>query len=336
MIWSLQTLRFIAALMIVYVHAAGIAFTVTGSAGIIPRDLVVMGTAGVDIFFVLSGVVIAKTAPGMNAAQFAWRRIRRILPIYFAALVAYLPLLVLRASGGDFGWRDAVSTLFLWPATDVMTLPLLEVAWTLSFEMLFYLSAALVLYDRRWLYVTGILYALVFSLRQFGPLFQFLGNPLVLEFLFGVAIASAPKHRAGMLGIPLGFAALAAAGFLQIAPRGDALGFLIGLENLQRVFVYGMPAAMIVYGFMQVIARESVWTRLGDASYSLYLLHPAVLGALLQIFLKAPIQSDMIVILGTAASVILSWRAHVIIEMPILRSIPTSIGIARVAPHNRI
>src|SRR6266550_3905557 len=98
MIWSLQILRFIAALMVVYVHASQTAFAVTGSIGIIPHDIAVMGHAGVDIFFVLSGVVIAKTAPGVSAAQFAWRRIRRILPIYFAALVVCSPLLFLRAS----------------------------------------------------------------------------------------------------------------------------------------------------------------------------------------------------------------------------------------------
>jgi exopolysaccharide production protein ExoZ len=328
MIWSLQILRFIAALMVVYVHAAGTAFTVTGSAGIIPVDLVIIGASGVDIFFVLSGVVIAKTASGMTASQFAWRRVRRILPIYFAALVAYLPLLIIRASGGEFGWRDAVSTLLLWPATDAMTLPLLPVAWTLSFEMLFYLSAVLVLYDRRWLYVLGALYALAFSLRQFGPVFQFVGNPLVLEFLFGVVIASAPKHRSGALAIPLGFAALAAAGFLHIAPRGDAFEFLIGLENVQRVFVYGIPSTLIVYGFMQLKTRESVWTRLGDASYSLYLFHPVVLGAMLLLFMQFPIQADAIVFVGMAVSVAFSWRAHVIIEKPILEAIPTSILIA--------
>jgi hypothetical protein len=49
MIWSLQILRFIAALMVVYTHAAQIALADTGSPGILPLDLVVMGRSGVDI-----------------------------------------------------------------------------------------------------------------------------------------------------------------------------------------------------------------------------------------------------------------------------------------------
>jgi len=107
MIWSLQILPFIAALMVVYVHAAAVAPTATGSSGTVPHDLAIVGAAGVDIFFVLSGVVIAKTAQGMTSAQFLWRRIRRILPIY---LVACVPALIIATKTG-FGWRGAISTL---------------------------------------------------------------------------------------------------------------------------------------------------------------------------------------------------------------------------------
>jgi exopolysaccharide production protein ExoZ len=305
MIWSLQILRFIAALMVVYAHAASVALAATGSVGIIPRDLAVMGTAGVDIFFVLSGVVIAKTAPGMSSTQFAWRRIRRIAPIY---LVACAPVLLLVAvKMGGFDWRHALSTILLWPATDVMTASLLPSAWTLSFEMLFYFSATLVLYNSRWLYVLVGLYALTFWMRPLGPIFQFLGNPLIIEFLFGVAVAYAP-------------------------PQGKALDFLTGQENLQRVFVCGLPSALIVYGFMQIRARESVWTYLGDASYTLYLFHPFLLLLLPALWLMVPVQSDLTVIIGVAASVLLAWRIHVLIEKPILRAIPANIRIARTQP----
>jgi hypothetical protein len=50
MIWSLQVLRFLAALMVVYVHAAQIAFVATTSSGFIPHNIAIMGRAGVDIF----------------------------------------------------------------------------------------------------------------------------------------------------------------------------------------------------------------------------------------------------------------------------------------------
>ena len=324
MIWSLQILRFIAALMVVYAHAASIALAATGSIGIIQHNLAVIGVAGVDIFFVLSGVVIAKTAPGMTSTQFAWRRIRRILPIY---LVACVPVLLVAVKAG-FGWRDALSTLLLWPATDVMTVPLLPVAWTLSFEMLFYFSAALVLRDRRWLYVLGCLYGLAFALRPLSPVFQFLGNPLVVEFLFGVVVAYAPAlPRVGVLRFRSALQRSPPPAYYTCAPQGEALDFLTGQENLQRVFVSGLPSALIVYGFMQIRARESVWTYLGNASYSLYLFHTNSLMVLRPLWSIVPIQFDLIVVTGMAASVLLAWRVHALIERPILRAIPTSIRI---------
>jgi len=112
------------------------------------------------------------------------------------------------------------------------------------------------------LYVLCDLYGLAFTLRPLSPVFQFLGNPLVIEFLCGVAIARLPVWRGAVFGIPVGFAALAATGFLHVAPNGEGIDYLIGKENIHRVFVYGLPSALIVYGFIQIKARESVWTSL--------------------------------------------------------------------------
>jgi exopolysaccharide production protein ExoZ len=190
--------------------------------------------------------------------------------------------------------------------------------------MLFYAAVALVLIDSRWLYVLLGLYAVAFFLRPFGPVFQFIGNPLVLEFLLGVAIARSPMWRAGMWGVPIGFAALALAGPLHIAPTGGTMEFLTGQEGLQRVLVYGLPATLIVYGAMQIKADESVWTYLGDASYTLYLVHTFVVSALLTLWMIFPLQPDLIVAATMAASVILAWRVYERVEKPLLRALPRS------------
>lgn len=323
MIWSLQSLRFVAALMVVYIHAAQVAFVSTGSSGFIPHDLALMGRAGVDIFFVLSGVVITLTAPGLTAAQFAWRRVRRIMPIY---LVLCVPAFLIAAKTG-FGWREIVATLFLWPATDVLTEPLIPVAWTLCFEMLFYAAAALVLLGRGWLYALLALYAIAFVLRPYGPVFQFLGNPMIVEFLFGVVIARLPMWRPAAWGLPFGFAALALAGVLHIAPTGGTMQFLSGEEGVQRVIVYGLPSALIVYGTMQIKVQESVWTYLGDASYTLYLVHTFAVSALLTLWMAVPLQSDVVVVLTMAASVALAWRVHELVEKPLLNALPRRLQV---------
>ena len=146
MIWSLQILRFVAAAMVVYVHAAQTAFNATGSVGLVPYKIAGLGLTGVDIFFVISGVVIAKTAPGLTPGTIRMAANPQDRPLYF---VCCIPAVLVAAPAG-FGWRELVATFLLWPATDVMTAPLLGVAWTLSFEMLFYASATLVLFNRWW------------------------------------------------------------------------------------------------------------------------------------------------------------------------------------------
>ena len=317
MIWSLQSLRFVAALMVVYVHAAQAAYTATGSTGLLPYNVVIVGLSGIDLFFVLSGVVIAKAAPGLTAAEFVWRRIRRIVPIYFLCCIPA----VLIALPNGIVWREMLATFLLWPATYVITAPLLAVAWPLSFGMLFYGCTGLVLLDRRWLYALPFAYAVAFVLRPWGPIFEFLGNPIMIEFLFGVLIAQLPGVRFGSLGIALGAALLLAVGVSDLAPDGDTISYLGGYDNLQRAALFGIPAALIVYGTMQIKARPSVWTYLGGASYALYLVHTFALPPLLVLWEIYPVNANIIVLSGIIASVLFAWRVHERIEKPILRAL---------------
>jgi exopolysaccharide production protein ExoZ len=315
MIWSLQVLRFIAALLVVYHHAAYTAIRATGSNGFVPPGLTEVSQSGVDIFFVISGVIITRIARGRNASEFICSRLWRIVPMYF---ICTAPALAVAISTG-FGWRDALATFLLWPATDRMTLPILPVGWTLCFEMLFYISAALVLVHRRWLFAIIGAYAAAFLLRPLGPVFQFVGNPIILEFFLGAIVACTPPWRPGLWAMPFGFTVLVCIGLIGIAPNSVALDTHYGDEAFWRVLVWGVPAAMIVYGTLQARVRESVWTYLGNASYSLYLTHPLILTALLVLWQIRPIPADLIVLIGITAALLFAWRVHERVERPIMR-----------------
>jgi exopolysaccharide production protein ExoZ len=314
MIWSIQILRFVAAVSVVYVHAAQTALILTGSVGFVPYSIAGMGLTGVDVFFVISGLVIAKTAPGLTARQFAWRRIRRIVPLYFLCCI---PALVV-AAPNSFGWRELLATFLLWPATDVMTAPLLEVAWTLCFEMLFYATAALILLNRWCAPAFIVLFLTAYWFRALGPLFQFVGNPIIVEFLFGVALTYAPGSRFGISFILLGVVLLLLAGLLGFGPAGDTSDFLRGDDNLRRVITCGIPAAIIVHGTMQIKASPGVLTHLGEVSYALYLVHTFIVTPLQALWITFPIPADAIVTVGLAGSVIFAWRVYERVEKPIL------------------
>jgi exopolysaccharide production protein ExoZ len=314
MIWSLQILRFVAALMVLYLHAATTAIHLTGSNGLFPDALATVCRSGVDIFFVISGVIITKIARGSGPSEFIWSRLRRIVPMY---LLCSIPFIATSVSTG-FGWRDALATFFFWPATDRMTMPALAVGWTLCFEMLFYVSAALVLVHYRWLPVIVAAYAAALVLRPINPIFQFLGNPIILEFFFGAVLARAPAWRPGVWAVPLSIVILVGAGLSGLAPSHEALDIVYGKEAFWRVLIFGVPAAMLVYGMLQVETKESVWTYLGEASYSLYLTHVFTLNVLLAIWTIYPIPSDPIIFIGISVSLLFAWRIHERVEKPVM------------------
>jgi exopolysaccharide production protein ExoZ len=300
-VWSLQSLRFVAAAMVVWFHAA----YATGFAGTL-GSFNVVGQAGVDIFFVLSGVVIARTSPGLSWREFARRRLRRIAPLYFL-----VSLLMLSAAPAP-GWRNLLADLFLWPATDQLTWPLLPSAWTLCFETLFYVSVAFILANRRTSAVFAAVFTASMALRDSGAVFHFLGHPLILEFLFGVAIAFLPHMRRAVWCLPLGAVALAASPFLGFphAVDGDRMTSDMMFE---RVLMYGVPAALIVLGTMQIAAKPSIWTFLGDASYSIYLTNQLVISVI-----PAP-SADWFIALALASSVLFGAAVFVYVETPLLK-----------------
>ena len=119
--------------------------------------------------------------------------------------------------------------------------------------------------------VTGLFLALVIAGRLFAlpqPL-AFWCDPVILEFCFGMMIALA--YREGFRLWRAAAAVLVIAGFAALAfgPAAD----------WPRLAVWGVPAAAILAGAVLVtppgeggvVARAFVF--LGDASYSIYLVH---------------------------------------------------------------
>jgi exopolysaccharide production protein ExoZ len=176
----------------------------------------------------------------------------------------------------------------------------------------------LVLINRRWLLVIIGTYAAALLLRPVSPVFQFLGNPIILEFFFGAIVACAPPWRPGVSVMAFGFVALVCVGLMGVAPTGEALDAVYGREAFWQVLVCGVPAAMIVYGTLQAQVGESVWTYLGNASYSLYLTHLLPLSALFVLWRIHPVPADLIVLIGIAVALLFAWRVHERVEKPIM------------------
>ena len=314
-IWSLQALRSWAALSVVLYHAYIAIFQTSHHMGVLGEAGMVSGRAGVDVFFVLSGVIIALTSKGLSSGEFIARRARRILPLYGLVTAIYLAG---GAIAGSAGWREWVTSLTLWPALDRVVAPATPVAWTLCFEVLFYAAAALVLWRQRLVWLILAAFGTAIMIRS-GPVLSYVGNPIIVEFLLGVALSRLPKWRGGVWLIPAGVASIWLWGASGYSTELEVPDFLSGAFAWRRVLYLGLPAAMIVYGALQIEGRKGLLTYLGDASYALYLVHQPVVFAIVWAFgafTAAP--PDVVAVVAAGASIALAWRVHELFEKPML------------------
>lgn len=224
-----------------------------------------------DLFFVISGFIMA-TIPKPSAGRFLFDRFWRIFPLWW---IAVLPFLLMAS---NLGWRTLLSSVTLWPIYAHFTPQALTVGWTLSFELLFYAAVALASRSRPAIPLAIFGAALVAGITTGWPLFRFIGNPIIIEFLMGVAIARLPRdERLGMLLVP-GIAALCVA---PLAMYGADVAVEPNVSWL-RVLFWGVPAALI---FCAAINLERIFANrlfdvpvlIGNASYSIYLFHLLVL-----------------------------------------------------------
>lgn len=336
---SIQWLRGLAAIGVVWFHAM---FLITNnglhSYQTLYGDIRQIGSIGVDVFFVISGFIVSISAANSTSVKaFVQNRLLRVWPMYAVATLLYL---VVRPDRADFG--DLLMSLaLLQPAGPASKTPTLPPGWTLLFEATFYvvIAAALLWRSRRSLAerITLIVVGLVilgsaygFS-RPFGFVsLNIIGNPITLEFLFGVLIG---RVWASGYRLPSWAASglFAAGAFFILRDAMHGMDGEWGAENTldatmswQRLRTWGMYSALIV---ASAALREPVpqgtgriLTFLGDASYSIYLFHMHVLDWLLhRLDLFGSLSPDAIILAGTAIATLVGVLAHVVLERPLLR-----------------
>lgn len=298
---GIQALRGLAALAVVVRHA----LTETADFGWVS----LMGGAGVDIFFVISGFVMAYTSDGMSARTFLARRLARIVPIYW---LCTLFLVAVAASGVAYQSQNIspshvfASLLFFDPN------PVLFVGWSLNYEIFFYLlfAATLALGLARWTVVVIPLLMLA-SVASGLP---GVSRPIVLEFAFGVVLGWAyMRGLSGRLALPA--AALAAALFVLTSVIGAQSPTKVLSEDVRWLW-WGGPALLTVYASLYWKPR---WTLLGDASYSVYLVQVFVMTLMAKALLYPATPVWLAIVLAVVFSLVLGVVVHLTVEKPMHR-----------------
>ncbi len=332
----IQALRGVAALMVLFAHVKGAELDYGGEGALAPFALY-MGVTGVDLFFLISGFVMAHVAldgaRGPQAAgRFFFNRAARIYPVYWAVTL----MLMLLYAGKEVLFGEAtpfpnpVETFFLAPDDGF---PLIPVGWTLVHEMYFYLVFSLFVLWRGIGVLTflAVWTAIVAAANAGGlvdenPWTRVAFSPLTFEFIAGALIAILMRHGVTRFAMPalLTGAALVVGLSVLFAP---ALYPEAVADFGRRVLIFGPLFALILYGAATLEAgRESrapAWlTSVGDASYPLYLVHVPVflvVGKSLSLVVSDGLFDNALLIAGyLAASLAAAFATHLYFEKPAL------------------
>ena len=355
-IYSLQVLRALAALLVVYCHTLDRQQVSAASVSFQQHFFYLQnfGAVGVDIFFVISGFIITvistQYASHRRPGYFLARRLVRIVPVYW--LVSLVPLLYDMKNGQPV-ISEAVKTIFFFPLFDhgLFDSPLLDVGWTLSFEMFFYLVVfSAMLITRRW----HIQLAMIFLLSLIGLSYitradnrfmDFFGNGIVIEFLMGALaglVFLSPvtlKSSVTTFLLATGAIALVAGIFLGYGLISEYRAVWNKSIVMDRVLIWGLPAALLVTGNVfkekeKPVTHTSRWLiLLGDASYSIYLTHTIILGALYARWsrwdLLYRIPPDILIGISILLTVLFGCIFYKTIELPMLKLLNRKLGISK-------
>jgi len=327
---GIQIMRGVASVLVVFHHALEVS---NGSPRRFSPDwLTTWGAVGVDIFFVISGLIMVYVTfgPGrqpLAPIQFFTRRALRIYPLYWlcCSLVIVLWAAGLFTSKQMSPW-DIIVSYALLPGGD----RIIGLSWTLTYEMYFYILFAATLGARSAttsvIATTISIGALAFigtSLTGLGAA-QFLVEPVLAEFCLGMILGWLLVHDR-LPAIPV-FLCVPAIGLTMVAPMVAIPPDTHGIDGVARLLLWGFPAAVVV-AFSVYLGRSRIGSihslkRLGDASYSIYLTHFFVMLAYGWLLKKTPVAfafQPVAVLSALAMSIVVGLVVHSRVESPMLR-----------------
>ncbi|MFW2831116.1 acyltransferase family protein [Sphingomonas sp. ID0503] len=291
------------------------------------------GWVGVNFFFVLSGFIIlfAHTRDiGQPAAagRYIWRRFSRVYPIYWIFTALYVIAALLNLGSPEFRWtaENLISSATL-IRFDPRPLAPLAVAWTLFYEVGFYAIFLTLILNRRFgvaviaAWAVGIFVSsLVFGRTSPGILHMW-----NVYFLLGMGVYALFRRLQARWALPIligGFvmlAAMLAAGMVhpRIGPAGRDTVELLLLALCFAAILLGA----ILYERDRVFTPPALLLLLGDASFSIYLVHSPVLSVAAAVNHKlfpGLLPPELVFIVTAIVAVAAGVLAYLLIERPLL------------------
>jgi exopolysaccharide production protein ExoZ len=332
---ALQALRALAAMLVVLFHTNHSVFGLSKYWPDRPfGNVFEFGHAGVEFFFVLSGFIIFAAhhrdiGEQARFSNFMWKRMRRIYPVYWLILLIVAPLYFLLPSFGTGVETqpgvilDSVFLLHLFGDNAVI----LTVSWTLFHEVLFYGVFSLMILNRRvGMAVLGAWMAGSVVATWFGAAvpdgLEFYFSPMHLLFAMGMGAAWLIARRQ----IPAPWLVLLAGTALFFGAGAEEVSVAVlpvGVMNL----IYGAGSSLVVLAAVELersgrIGVPQSLVFLGNASYSVYLVHFVALSALAKLAVAlthhVAVPHAIIYLVLVAGSTSVGVLYHLYAEVPLL------------------
>jgi peptidoglycan/LPS O-acetylase OafA/YrhL len=315
-----------------------------------------LGHCGVDLFFVISGFCmfwpIVKAGDGrvaqLRVGPYLRRRAYRIAPPFYVAIVLVIGTsLLMWRDGGPSLWAGSMQSVFPVSAPQLAGNLITHVTfthgffpsydrsidgafWSLSSEWQFYvvLPFLVMIGRRRSAFVAagiGVIvaaaYIAVTHVVDPGFTSTAVGGDLVLgrlaEFGVGMAAAFQIANRRPVPPTIVSIALVAVAAYVDHAHPGTAL------RSLTWALAFGSLVASSSTGRLQALAEWQPLRRLGDISYSAYLVHGAVFMALAVPMTRAnPSTTEraaLIYLVGIPLALLVATVLHRVVELPAQR-----------------
>lgn len=300
------------------------------------------GFLGVDIFFVISGFLMASIYKGGEWREFYQRRARRLLPAYFAVIFVTLLAGLFRLEWGEFKAlceqvlyaSGFISNIGYWAQNSYFTKddfnPLLHL-WSLGVEIQFYTVFPLFFLlcrKFRWFEHVAFIFSAVacFVVVSISPKTAFFMLPFrIWEFAAGYIAAgyfyqhSTPEYH-GKRWVFAFVAAFVLFLILFLPLNSEALSPVYGHPGLIAMLVVSASAVFLAIGIPKKALE--IWPFktlevLGKYSYSIYLVHfPVLVLYFYQPFsgTNLPIPDVFDLTILCFLTLILSWLLYHIVE----------------------
>ena len=340
----IQLLRGIASILVVLLHITINYQEKTGHSFLF--NIFSFGGSGVDMFFVLSGFIITYSnlpylAQPAAIGKFLKRRIIRIFPIYWIIITIFLILQLAFPSfyntHFDTGISNVIQTYLVLPGHNMLN----GVSWSLTNELFFYFlfTMALIIPNKKYslfLLITYFIFLIVFSIAipvvaNDNPYMGVLIFPMNIEFFLGVFIVLIVKRVSKKWVYPLlvsGVLLFLVGTFLNNG--GIEVVSSSSNQALNRVLLLGFPSFLIIMSVVKIelsrtIKMPNIFLQLGDASYSIYLIHLPIVAAFFKVLAKFNISNSFVLFLLTCFLFIIICTAAIFIyhkiEKPLIKKL---------------